>query len=159
MAIGAGGLDRGEAFLFGFGQAKLSTGFFSYPLSRNKRRPRRGWDAKAGSGATRNGGDTGKGQPPGQPVPSGPYLSHRFAVRAWKFFSKYSPGAPVSPRLLPVPFTSAAPTRAVPGSRGGRKLGSLKGRAFHAKHAWKAAEPSCSSLFLGSGLFYLFNLF
>lgn len=83
-----------------------------------------------------------KGQPPGQPLPSGRYLSHRFVGRVSKFFSKYSSGAAVC--LPRVPFTALSRSRGTtatpppqPCLAGGWKPDGSGGCYSHAKHAWK----------------------
>lgn len=79
---------------FGLGQAKVYSGVFLASFLFPGKNTRvgsgtlpQGWPLGRGGG----GHAQGKGQPPGQPLPSGRYLSHRFAGRVSKFFSKYSP--------------------------------------------------------------------
>lgn len=97
-----------------------------------------------------------KGQPPGQPLPSGRYLSHRFVGRVSKFFSKYSSGAAVC--LPRVPFTALSRSRGTtatpppqPCLAGGWKPGGSGGCYSHAKHAWKlrgrAQVPPAAELY------------
>lgn len=114
----------------------------------------------------RGGAAQGKGQPPGQPLPSGRYLSHRFAGRVSKFFSKYSPpgGRLPPPGALhgseQQPRDNRDPPQPCPAA--GRKPGVCVGS--HAKHAWKLrgrgrAPPTAalrlsrvSSRFFGDGM-------